>query len=200
MTRTPALSTVLLGLGVVLLVTPALFPIQPVLYHDSRRGTVDNRSVIEERGFEIVAYENLSERGQELYVLTLENDGRYSVPLDEGAPDFAYPTDGDLGEFRDYDDRRALEHVVIERPPDADLPPPDEQVEAAEHIRERAIERGSEDPPSLEEARRQIARFDMMRTRTDNPPLDEPKSLARLVSAILGVVAIATGGYQRSRP
>lgn len=200
MTRTPTLSTALLVLGVILLVTPALFPIQPVLYHDTHRGTIDNRTVIEERGFEIVAYENLSDRGQELYVLTLENDGRYSVPLGEGAQDFAYPTEGELGEFRDYDERRALEHVVIERPPDADLPPPDEQLEGAEHIRERAIERGSEDPPTLKEARRQIARFDLMRTRTDNPPLDEPKSLARLVSALLGVVAVATGGYLRSRP
>jgi hypothetical protein len=200
MSRISTLSTVLLVIGVVLLVAPALFPIQPVLYHDTRRGTIDNRTVLEERGFEIVAYENLSERGQELYVRTLEHDGRYSVPLGEGAPDYAYPTDGELGELRDYDDRQALEHVVIKRPPDADLPPPDEQVEAAEHVRERAIERGDEDPPTLEEARRQIARFDLMRTRTDNPPLDEPKSLARLVSVLVGVLAVASGGYLQSRP
>lgn len=166
MTRTPSLSIVLVSLGVVLLVALVLFPIQPVLYHATRRGTLDNRTVIEERGYEIIAYANLSDRGQELYVQTLEHDGRYRVPLGADAQDFAYPTDGELGDARDYEERNALEHVVIERPPDANLPPPDERLEAAEHVRERAIERGDEDPPTLRIVGREMSR------PLDRPPED----------------------------
>jgi hypothetical protein len=200
MTRQFTRSSALLGLGVVLLVAPALFPIQPVLYHDTGPRTLDNRTQLQEQGYEIITYENLSDRGQELYVQTLRNGGEYTVPLGEGAADFAYPTAGDLGNVSDYRERNALRSVVIERSANTDLPPPDEPVEAAEHRKERAEERGTEDNMSVEEHRQMIARYDVMTTRTDHPPLTTPTPLARLLSTVLGVLALATGGYLRSLP
>ena len=199
MTRTSTASTVLLVAGIVLLTAPALFPIQPVLVHDATPGTVENASAIRADGYSIVAYENLSERGRELYVRTLRNGGEYSVPAGEGAPDFSYPTSGELGDADGYRERTALEGVAVERPPDADLPPPAEPLDAAEHLRER-FEATNRTAPSQSELRRRIARYDLLTTRTDRPPLRDPASLARLVAAAAGVLALGVGGYLRSKP
>lgn len=200
MTRSTTLSSALVVLGVVLLVGPALFPIQPVLYHDTRQGTLDNRTQLEQQGYEIVAYENLSDRGRELYVGALNSGGEYSVPVDAGASDFAYPTAGELSNVTDYREQNALRSIVIERPVDADLPPPDEPVHAAEYRGGRDEERGTDDGPSVEERRRQIARYDLMTTKTDQPPLTATPSLLRLLSAVVGILALGTGGYLRSKP
>lgn len=205
MSRHATLSTALLVVGIALLVSPALVPIEPVLYHDTGRWTDDNRTEIEEQGYRIVAYENLSERGKELYLRTLEAGGEYAVPRGEGAPDFAYPTPGELGDVEDWEDRNALRVVVVERPADADLPPTDERLEIAEHRREEAIRRATETGGtptvrSVEEMRRQIGRYDMMTTRTDRPPLSAPRSLARLGAVAAGALALGTGGYLRSQP
>lgn len=201
---------VLVALGVVLLVGPALFPVQPVLYHDTRAGTMANATELQREGIPIVAYENLSERGQALYVATLRAGGEYSVPLGEGAPDFGYPTPGELGAVDDYDERRTMTRIAVERPPDADLPPPDEPVaHAEERVRderegkdegERTATPGTETGPTVEEMRRQVARYDVMRTRTDRPPQTAPANLVRLLSVVLGIVAIGVGGYRRSLP
>lgn len=204
----------LVVVGVVMLVAPALAPVQPVLYHDTREGTTENETQLEQQGFTVVAYGNLSERGQELYVETLRNGGEYTVSQGAGASEFAYPTPGELGEVDDYPERRALTTVVVERPPDAEtLPPSDEPVEFAEDIaerreerRQRAREAGEPTPepdpdrPSVEEFRQQIARYDMMSTRTASPPLTATGPLLRLLSAGLGIVAIGVGGYRRSLP
>lgn len=208
---------VLVAVGVLLVVWPALFPVQPVLYHDTGPRTMANGTDMERQGYTVVAYEDLSERGQQLYVATLENGGTYTVPVGEGASEYAYPTVDELGEVEDFRERRAMQRVVVERPPDADLPPADESVEFAEERlrdrregreerRNRAEEEGETPPtpttetPSIEEMRQQTARYDLMSTRTDLPPLTAPQSLARLLSVLLGVVAVGAGGYVHSRP
>lgn len=228
MTRNTVALAALLVLGVGLLVVPALVPIQPIRYHDSRAGTFANESELRTEGYEIVAYENLSDRGQELYVRTLRNGGRYTVALGKGAPDFAYPTDEELGDIEDYRERRTRESIVIERPADdAGLPPPDEQVEeamdryedererhreeeedekedkmtpAGETARQRDGEGDARSTPSREEIRRQVARYDLFRTRTDHPPLMGATAISRLLSVAGGVVALAAGGYLGSKP
>ena len=199
MTHKSILSTVLLVAGVVLLIAPALVPIQPTLVHDTTRGTIGNASEIRERGYDIVAYENLSDRGQELYVQTLRSGGTYSVPVGEGAPDFRYSTPGELGAAESYQERNALQNIVIERPSESDLPPPDEDVEAVEQILEHR-QRANESEISEAELRRQIGRYDLMMTQTARPPLQDPVSFAHLAVAALGVLAIGTGGYLRSKP
>lgn len=223
MLRSTNVANGLVVLGVALLVAPALFPLQPVLTHDTRPGTASTRAELEERGYEIVRFENLSERGQSLYVRTLRADGQHQVPVGEGAPDFDYPRPSELddGEMeRDYRSRIARHRIVIERPEDDDhLPPADEPVEYAEHRRDdpdrhegrdgnddrkradrQTTEPATPTPQTLEERRRQIARYDVMATRTDRPPLTARSSLIRLVSAVLGVLGMATGGYGLSKP
>jgi len=206
-------SGAVLALGTVLLLVPALLPVQPVLFHDTSAGTFADRAELEREGLEIVASENLSDRGQELYVLALRNDG-YAVPVGAGASDFEYPTDAELQNVTDPRERLTLGRIVIERPPDADLPPADEPTEAAERERERRERRqqerqeqgGQQTPtpgtptPSIEERRQQIARYDVMSTRTTLPAITETSSLARLFSILGGVILIGTGGYLRSKP
>ena len=199
MTRKSILSTVLLVAGLVLLIAPALVPIQPTLVHDTTRGTIENASEITGDGYEIIAYENLSDRGQELYVQTLRSGGTYSVPVGEGAPEFRYSTAGELGKAESYQERNALQGVVIERPVAGDLPPPDEDVTMAEQILEHN-QRANESGLSEAELRRQIGRYDLVTTRTARPPLRDPASLAHVGIAVLGVLAIGTGGYFRSKP
>lgn len=203
----------LVVVGVALLVAPALVPVQPVLSHNTAPGEMVNESQLAAEGYTIVAYGNLSERGKELYVRALRNGGQYRVPLGEGAEEFAYPTYGELGEIEDYEERRALRGFVVERPPDADLPPADEPVERVEELaerreerRERAAEEGEATPepdpdlPSLDERRQQTARYDVLYTETTSPPLTATEPLVRLLSACVGIVAIGVGGYRRSLP
>ena len=200
MTRYTTLAGALVVLGIALLVTPVLFPLQPVSHHDTGRSVMGNESQIEQQGLEIVAYENLSERGQELYVQTLRSDGEYSVPIDEGASDFRYPTDAELGEVQNYTVRNRLEYIVIERSPNADLPPADEPIERAEYMTEGDEEGETASNRSEAEIRRQIARYDAMSTKTTKPSLTASSSLLRLLSAVVGVLAIGTGGYLRTKP
>jgi len=218
------LSQGLVVLGVVLLIGPALAPVQQYRVHDTGGGTVSDRAELEEQGFRIVAYENLSDRGKELYRLTLENGGRYTVPVGQGAPDFEYGANRDedgRSDVRGFGERPGV--IVIERPPDADLPEADEPIRAAEDLRERNEERRRErqaereagtptdgsanetatptpERPSYEEMRRTITRYDVMETTTDNPPLPAPANLARLLPALGGLLAIGVGGYRSSLP
>lgn len=234
-----SVSRILVGLGIVLLIAPALAPVQAMHFHDTRAGTTANGTELETHGVRVIPYEDLSERGQELYVKALENNGEYAVPTGEGAPDdFHYVTDRDSSDNSGPRERRPG-MIAIERPPDADLPPADEPVRAAEEALERAererearertgappgAERGSsgsetatddnetaaprsEDTPSEEERRKQlekhrqeIARYDMMNTRTGPPPLTAMPNLVRLLSTVGGVLALGIGGYLSSRP
>lgn len=200
MTRRTTLPAALATLGIVLLVAPALFPVQPVLYHDTSQSTTDNASQLREQDYRVVSYENLSARGRTLYVETLEADGRYFVPMGQGAADFDYPRLGQLSGEDDYREEQRLRRVVIERPEDdTHLPPADERLYRAEYLAENE-RRESSPNRTQEEFRRQIARYDVMETRTDSPPLTATASLARLLSAVLGVLAVGSGGYLRMQP
>jgi len=206
MIRHISIPRVLVVVGIVLLVAPALVPVQPILYHETRMGTTGNGTQIQSAGVEIIAYENLSERGQQLYVETLRNGGSYTVQQGAGASDFEYVSAAE--EADDPRQQRLSGSVAIERPPDADLPPADEPVGAAERERRRASEQaGNETGNETENAtdaaaerRAQIARYDLMSTRTDSPPLTDGSNLVRLLSAVLGVVGVSVGGYLTSRP
>lgn len=217
MTRYVTLSNVILLIGIALLIAPILFPVQPVLYHDTSPGTMANETVLEDDGYAIIAYENLSERGQEHYVKALRNDGEHIVPQDNGAQEFSYATVAELGNVENRWERMTLESVIIERPPNASLPPADEPVEDAEHRWDNlrrpneptggdsgestpANEREPENGPTVEELRERTARYDQMTTRTDLPPLFAPLSLLRLLSMTFGVTAISIGGFLRSKP
>ncbi|MFD1586119.1 hypothetical protein ACFR9U_03930 [Halorientalis brevis] len=229
-----SVSRVLVAIGIVLLIAPALAPVQAMHFHNTGAGTTANGTELEEHGVRVVAYENLSERGQELYVRALRNHGQYAVPLGQGAPDdFHYVTNQDSDDDAGPSERRPGT-IAIERPPDADLPPADEPSYHAEEARERAeraqerAERkqaeatpadgtatagnetatpATEPTPSSEERqeqlaeqRREIERYDLMETRTGPPPLTASSNLVRLLSVVVGVLAIGVGGYLTSRP
>lgn len=200
MTRTSTFAGGLAALGIALLVAPALFPVQPVLFHDTDPGTTMNGSQLAEQNVTVVAYEDLSDRGKELYLAALRNGGEYTVPQGQGASDFAYPSNAELREVEDYDERRRMMQVVIERPDDGSLPPADEPVDRAEYVAERESEREGGSNRSEAEIRAQIARYDAMTTRTGQPDLMATPSLLRFLSAAGGVLAIGVGGYVRSKP
>jgi hypothetical protein len=206
-------SHALLAVGLLLLVAPAFAPLQPVLEHDTRRGAFENESVLEEEGYRVVEYESLSERGKELYVQTLENGGTYTVRTGEGASDFRYPTDAEVNARETYEERVELSQIVIERPEDASLPPADEDVENGVEIvqeRQKARQEEAEEGTSTstrswttqseDEIRRQIARYDVMETRTTRPGLTSQPALLRFGAAALGVVLVGVGGYLSAKP
>jgi hypothetical protein len=186
------LALALVALSIALFTTPALAPVQPALYHDTGWGTTANGTQLQERGVPVVAYENLSDRGQELYVKSLKDGGEYRVPLGDGAPDFRYATPGELGNAPNHTARQALESIAIERPEDdSHLPPADEP-------RREIQEYEDPEAPSVEEQRqRQQAalRYDLMETRTKKPPLGELPQLLRLFAVLGAVLALGVGGY-----
>lgn len=196
--RLDTLGTVLVVAGVAALLLPALFPVQQVLYHETRAGTTANESQLERQGYTVVSYRNLSARGQEIYVAALETGGEYTVPVGEGAAEFPYQRPANSGEIEEYERRRALTSVVIERPDDADLPPPDEPVEAVAYEAEER--EGSVTRSELEQRQQRTARYDLMTVRQGTPPLTASSNLLRLGAALFGVVAIGVGGYLRASP
>ncbi|MFB6178568.1 MAG: hypothetical protein ABEI77_02455 [Halorientalis sp.] len=217
-----SLAHVLAAIGLVLLVVPALVPVQPVLYHDTRGGATYNRTQLEAHGVRVVAYENLSARGKEIYRQALLHHGVYTVPVGQGASEFNYSTSATQRRGRP-----AGGGIAIERDPNAtNLPPADEPLRAARYEQRRAQaqarkragaeQSGGNDTagndtrtatPSraerqrqLEQRRRQIARYDLMETHQGSPPLTASSNLARLLSVVVGVLAIGVGGYRASRP
>jgi hypothetical protein len=179
MTRRNTVGTALVGLAVLLFVLPALFPVQAVLVHDARPSTDANESQLEARGATVIDYGNLSERGQELYVATLESSRDYRVPAGEGAPEFNYTADSAAIQG---DREFAPNVVVIDRAGAEGLPPAYEYGQS-----ERAQDANPE--------RQQIRRYDMMVTRAGQPPLGSTTQLLRLGSVLLAVVALGIGGY-----
>jgi hypothetical protein len=216
MPEIPSLPRVLLVVGVGLLVLSALFPAQPYAYHLTHPGTASNASQLAADGFTVVHYDDLSDRGQELYVQTLERGGRYAVPARQGAPKFPYPTVGELEDESEPWARMRLGSVVVERPPDADLPPAHEPVHEARRPEPRrgdtSGESGGEgtavqgtdeqvdDRPDDRPDPETIRRFDLVTTRTGTAPLTALPSLLRLLSVVVGVVAIGTAGYLAAQP
>jgi len=199
MDRKIKLGFALVALSVVLFTIPAVSPAPQMRYHETWPSIGGTESEIEERGVTVIEYENLSERGQQLYVATLENGGRYSVPAGQGAPKFPYPTEQERAEIEDEDEgaARMLGVVVIERPEDdSDLPPADERPPPDEEREEMDEEEGEESNETADEQRRQQARqYDMMETRTGPPPLSAPSNLLRLVAVLLAVLSLGVGGY-----
>ena len=191
MNRRNTLGTALVVLAVVLFVGPAVFPVQPVLTHDTDRTTRDSPSELREQGIPVVAYENLSERGQEVYVAALEGED-YRVGQNAGAPEFRYPTSAERREAFEADDMSGTGMVVIERPEDdSDLPPPDERFFGPREEEEEEVE-NDEQP---EGRRERVLRYDAMVTATDQPPLGSTRQLLRLGAVMLAVVSLGTGGY-----
>lgn len=196
--RLDTLGTVLVVVGVLAVLLPAAFPVGDVLYHETRIGETGNESQLERQGYTVVAYENLSERGQELYVTALESSEPYTVAAGQGAAEFPYRMEASLRDVEDYERRRVLTSIVIERPPDADLPPADEPVEMVEY---EAEERDtSPNRSEIERRQRQTARYDVMQVRRGLPPLAASSNLLRLGAVALGVVAVSVGGYLRASP
>ncbi|MFC6734000.1 hypothetical protein [Haladaptatus sp. DYSN1] len=217
MSRHATFANLLVVLSLALLITPAFVPVEPVKYHNTHPGNGGNATALEREGYQIIAYENLSDRGQELYVKTLENGGRYTVPASEGAPDFPYATGEELSEASDHQERNSLSYIVIERPANSTLPPADEPTHIAEHLeREREQRReagrdsgsdsqsdsgsGTDDGPTVEEYRQQIAKYDVMQVRTQEPGATHPARLSRFGAVVGGVIALGVGGYLRSKP
>jgi len=212
--------TVLLVVGVAALLVPALFPVQQVLYHERRAGTTADGPELRAEGYTVIEYENLSERGQEIYVAALRSPERaYTVPVGRGAPEFPYHGADDLGDANgraEFEERQRLTSVVIERPDAADLPPADEPVERLDP--ERAPREGEavegrettsqtetarSDQPSeqqLEQRRQVVATYDLITVGQRTPPVTDSGNLLRLGSVLLGTVAVGVGGYLRSRP
>lgn len=188
MERDTQIGTALLVLGAVLLVVPALFPVQPVLIHDTTPVTFDSPEEIESQPIEVVRYENLSESGQELYVQTLESGGEYTVSQGDGAPDFEYLTSAEHSEIRSETDPRPAV-VVIKRPQDNDLPPADEPF----------AEDSPRDGPQDDQRREGVQRYDMMETTTQRPGLGAVPQLLRLGAALIAVLSVGVGGYLRAR-
>lgn len=185
MNRRNKLGTALVVLAVILFTVPAFFPVQAILTHDTGPVTFDSREQIEEAGTEIVAYENMSERGQELYVETLEAGGKYSVSPGQGASDFEYPTSGERAQAMEENPDQRPGVIVIERPDDTDLPPADEPFD-------RSRGGGGE---GEEQHRQQVQRYDMMETSTGPPSLGSVSQLLRLAAALLAVISLGVGGY-----
>lgn len=192
MDRRNQLGTALVVVAVVLFVVPAFFPVQSMLVHDTRRSTdlgVGSGGDVGETDQRVVAYDDLSDRGQELYEETLERDGEYRVPIGEGAPEFNYLTDEERDRAFENDNVSAF-GLVIERPAeDGHLPPADERYFV-----------GREDPEGDGEVnqtrRRELAmRYDAMVTSTEQPPLGATPQLLRLGAALLAVLSLGLGGY-----
>jgi hypothetical protein len=185
MNRRNKLGTALVALAVVLFVAPAFFPVQAVLVHDTRASAPPEPEEIRDQGYEIVAYGNLSERGQGLYVRTLENGGEYRVGQGEGAQEFGYPTDAERRAAFRNDSLERPGGIVIERPEDdTGLPRADE----------RAFGPPREGETEAEREERAL-RYDAMETRTEQPPLGSLPQLLRLAAALIAVLSLGVGGY-----
>lgn len=185
MNRRNTLGTALVVLAIVLFVIPAFFPVQAVLVHDTRDTVPGEPEIIRDNGYEIIAYENLSDRGRELYVRTLENGGEHSVSRGEGAPEFSYPTDAERRAARENGSTERPGAIVIVRPEDdAALPPADERPFGPPREDETA-----------EERRERNLRYDAMETRTEQPDLGTLPQLLRLLAGLLAVVSLGAGGY-----
>jgi len=188
MDRRNTVGTALVVLAIVLFVVPAVFPVQPMLTHTSWASTdAPPDQLQQEAGIYVVAYENLTDRGQELYVETLEHDGEYRVPQGEGAPAFVYPTNVERAEAFESNNMTAAGRIVIERPEDdGSLPPPDEHY----YPREEGL-----NETEREQQRERALRYDMMQTETSQPPLGSTPQLLRLGAVMLAVVFLGVGGY-----
>jgi hypothetical protein len=211
------IAAALLVVGAILLIAPAVMPVQQILLHEAEGPLLIERAELEERGVEVVAYENLSDRGKELYEQTLRNDGSYRIPAGQGATDFQYRTELDADEESEPRQRFGPRVVAIERPEDGDLPtldrgvperrpPNSEPREASEASGETDGEPGDTTATSTDETgnqspeQREETEYTLLRTSYGQPPLTDSGNLLRFVSVLAGVVMLGSGGYLRSKP
>lgn len=188
--RRNRIGALLVGVALLLFVIPAFVPVQPMLTHNTEYSVSLGPDRLQEEGFEIVQYGNLSDRGQELYVRTLERGGEYQVGQGAGAPDFDYPTDQERIDGAGDGSATRPGAVAIERPADdSHLPPADERTFG-----------GPREGENQTEFRDRVSRYDAIRTGTEQPPLGAPAQLSRLFAALLAVVSLGTGGYLLSSP
>uniref|UniRef100_A0A7D5K917 Uncharacterized protein n=1 Tax=Natrinema halophilum TaxID=1699371 RepID=A0A7D5K917_9EURY len=183
--RRTRFGTVLVAIAILFFTVPALFPVQAVLTHDTTAITFDGREKLEEQGVTIVEYENLSDRGQELYIQTLENGGMYRVPTGEGAPAFDYMTGSERAEFRKGNPDTRPGYVAIERPENATIPTADEPFDREPPARDEEADRHRE----------KVMRYDMMEISKGPPPLGSTPQLLRLGVSLLAVFSFGIGGY-----
>lgn len=188
MNRRTNIGKALLGLAALLFVLPAVVPVQPVLVHDTDPRTQANGTELRQEGATVIAYENLSERGKELYVQALENRGQYTVPAGEGAPEFNYTTLEEREKLQESRQQFRQMGVVIDREGADDLPPADEFYRPPE---------GQEQRPDsdAQQAQATAERYDWMLTYEGQPDLGSTSQLLRLLAALLGVVSLGVGGY-----
>ncbi|RXK49453.1 hypothetical protein [Halorientalis pallida] len=216
------ISAALLVVGAVLLITPGVVPVQPVLSHEIGGAITAEPSELESEDVEVIAYENLSERGKELYERALRDDGSYVVPTGEGAPDFQYRAELETEREDDSVQRFGPRTVAIERPDDPDFPvvdervperrPPESEPGEADETGGGDAEGGARasanttDAPDDEpdertaERPRDAGRYNLLRTSFGNPSLTDPGNLLRFVAVLAGVVILGSGGYLRSKP
>jgi len=187
MNRRNTVGTALVVLAIVLFVVPAVFPVQPMLTHDTGRSTGAPPAELRQQGVPIVAYDNLTDRGQEIYVETLEANGEYRVPVDEGASAFVYPTAAERQEAFESENMTAAGEIAIERPEDdGNLPRAEEYYYPDQE--------GMNDTEA-QQRREQAMRYDLMVTSTGQPPLGSTPQLLRLGAVMLAVVFLGVGGY-----
>ncbi|WP_424019407.1 hypothetical protein ACOZ4N_08030 [Halorientalis pallida] len=212
------ISAAFLVVGAVLLIAPALAPVQPVLYHEVDGPLITEKSALEERGVDVIAYENLSDRGKDLYERALRNGGDYQVPAGQGASDFQYRTELEADDESEPRRRFGPRVIAIERPEDSDLPtldervpdrrPPDsepdeaagtgssETVGESSNTTETPADGTGDRPPEQQEENE----YTLLRTSLGQPPLTDSGNLLRFVAVLAGVVMLGSGGYLRSKP
>jgi hypothetical protein len=199
--RRGQVGTAMAGLAVVLLVGPALFPVQPVLYHETWTSSSMTPAEAEQAGVNVVYYENLSDRGQELYRTTLENGGEHYVDRGEGAPEFRYLTDEQRRQAVANGTGPPPGTVLVVRPEDdSGLPPADERSYVDPEAVGAVDEDGEVNETKLREVREEMRRYDAMDTYRGPPPLNAPAQLLRLGATVLAVVFLGCGGYLLALP
>jgi len=217
------LAAALLVVGAVLLIAPAVVPVQPVLYHEVQGSVQAEESTLQQRGVEVVEYENLSDRGKTLFEQALRNDGSYVVPLGEGASDFDYraESDPDSGREDGPPSRYPSGAIAIERPADGDLPglydrparrPADESrpsgadetggtgTDDTSDDNTTATNGSATDRVDASEQPQRPEQYNVFRARLGQPPLTDGGNLLRFLSVLVGVVMVGIGGYLHSRP
>lgn len=184
MTRRNKVGTALVLLAIVLFVYPALFPVQPQLIHNTRTLGWGDAEELRTSGFEVIVYENLSDRGQVLYTRTIENDGQLYVPHGQGAPEFEYPTRTE-GRRASRSGNESLPGLYAIDRPKSDPYLPHSQTCASP---QSTSEETREDPD-------QARCYDLMVTLKQQPPLGSPPQLLRLLASLIAVISLGIGGY-----
>jgi hypothetical protein len=155
-------------LGIALLASVAMFPVEDDMILESDRKIIDNsfgnESEEEILNIRAIHYENLSDQGKEAYIKVLESEeGRYVMDKGEEPSDFPFVTPSEYGQGN-------VKMIAIKRPEnDSHLPPADE----------------SEDQ----------TRYDQILTYREKPPRTSEEWFPRYIAIVLGVVSLGRSGH-----